>query len=394
MRTSLPGRATVAGTHRLNRRLDEVCGSLLASLSRRDQRETGARYVQGLVSLDGRKTMRAIAELFGGGAVQQRMQHFISNSSWDWMPVRAALAELATEVLDPEALVVRPMLVPKSGTHSVGVERRYVQGLGQTMSGQQAVGAWLAADTAAAPVNWKLALPESWLADEERRRRAGIPDGCGERFPGDLATHAALELAVGGVDGAPLPVVLAAAGLDLAACLDRFAEAAVPVLLPIGGAERVLVTAQDLPGRSNRELSARHLAELLGTLRQPVGWYDPTHSAPRRSCALTVPVRLPSRPRRPLRLLAEWDQSGRIPDRLWLTSLPDHSAAELLRMAKLPLRVDHDVERVTKPVGIHDFEGRSFPGWHRHATLASVAHALTVLDDLDRARAVALPQAS
>jgi syndecan 1 len=41
--------------------------------------------------------------------------------------------------------------------------------------------------------------------------------------------------------------------------------------------------------------------------------------------------------------------------------------------------VDHDFEAIAKDVGIQDFEGRSFQGWHRHATLASIAHAVRAL---------------
>lgn len=44
-------------------------------------------------------------------------------------------------------------------------------------------------------------------------------------------------------------------------------------------------------------------------------------------------------------------------------------------MTKIAARVVHDGESLGDRVGLRDFEGRSFPGWHRHMTLASVAHA-------------------
>lgn len=419
---------------------DELCETLLATLGRRDQRDSALWYLQGLLGLDGRKTMSAIAELFGGGAVQQRLQHFISNSSWDWIPVREALYEQAVRRLAPSALVVRQMVVPKSGTHSVGVERRFVRRLGLTMNSQQAYGTWLASGSAGVPVNWKLALPESWLGDADRRRRAGIPDCGGEAFRGDLASRSVLQsaacgsglgadggpeanrdrvgngrfggnngnggperaliprpaqspgrLGAGAVPGRPLPVVFSPGELDLAACLCRFEQAGVPVLVPVDAAQLLAPGPLDLPGQAPARLPARQLAELLNARRNPVYLADPADfSGPRRSCALTVPVALPSRPDRTLRLLAEWDQPGRVPDRLWLTDDHDRTTADLLRLTKLVLRVDRDFDRVARDVGVEDFEGRSFPGWHRHITLASVAHALRVFaetgleDDLPR----------
>jgi syndecan 1 len=38
--------------------------------------------------------------------------------------------------------------------------------------------------------------------------------------------------------------------------------------------------------------------------------------------------------------------------------------------------VDEDFDRIADQVGIRDYSGRSFDGWHRHVTLASAAHAV------------------
>ncbi|CAM5640480.1 hypothetical protein SAURM35S_09798 [Streptomyces aurantiogriseus] len=42
-------------------------------------------------------------------------------------------------------------------------------------------------------------------------------------------------------------------------------------------------------------------------------------------------------------------------------------------------RVARDLATVGDRVGLRDFEGRSFRGWHRHTTLAAVAHAASLL---------------
>jgi SRSO17 transposase len=53
--------------------------------------------------------------------------------------------------------------------------------------------------------------------------------------------------------------------------------------------------------------------------------------------------------------------------------------APLLRLTKLTRRVHRDFTEVGEEVGLRDFVGRSYRGWHRHITLASAAHAAAVL---------------
>lgn len=65
---------------------------LFASMPRRDQRTKGMAYLQGLLEAEGRKSIRNIAALFGGDATEQSLHHFIVSSTWDWTPVRRALA--------------------------------------------------------------------------------------------------------------------------------------------------------------------------------------------------------------------------------------------------------------------------------------------------------------
>jgi hypothetical protein len=69
----------------------------------------------------------------------------------------------------------------------------------------------------------------------------------------------------------------------------------------------------------------------------------------------------------------------RWPGELWLTDLTDASPATLLRLRQLVQRVDRDLTEIADRVGLRDFAGRSYDGWHRHVTLASAAHAVAAL---------------
>ncbi|MEK8170410.1 hypothetical protein NKH77_14715 [Streptomyces sp. M19] len=59
--------------------------------------------------------------------------------------------------------------------------------------------------------------------------------------------------------------------------------------------------------------------------------------------------------------------------------MTEAQAASLVRLSKLTRRVDRDFHEVADRLGIRDFTGRSYGGWHRHITLASAAHAVSIL---------------
>ena len=75
-------------------------------------------------------------------------------------------------------------------------------------------------------------------------------------------------------------------------------------------------------------------------------------------------------------LLAEWPPQADEPTGYWLSTLPpDTPSAELVRLAKIRWRIEHDYRELKTGLGLGHFEGRSYLGWHRHVTLAALAQA-------------------
>jgi SRSO17 transposase len=75
-------------------------------------------------------------------------------------------------------------------------------------------------------------------------------------------------------------------------------------------------------------------------------------------------------------LLVEWPQDAQEPTAYRLTSLPaDTPLAELVRLAKIRWRIEHDYRELKHGLGLDHFEGRSWAGWHHHVTLVTAAHA-------------------
>ena len=74
-------------------------------------------------------------------------------------------------------------------------------------------------------------------------------------------------------------------------------------------------------------------------------------------------------------LLAEWPTGADEPTDYWICTLgPDTPLKELVRLAKIRWRIEHDYRELKTGLGLDHFEGRSFIGWHHHATLVSAAH--------------------
>ncbi|MGW2376336.1 MULTISPECIES: IS701 family transposase [Kitasatospora] len=357
----------------------EYSRRMLMSLPRRDQRENGELYISGLLSPTTRKSMRSIASIAGGGAaVEQRLHHFISKSSWDWRPVRRALAADLEEALDPLAWVVKPMVVLKAGEHTVGVTESFDLQLGRVVNSQRSYGVWLANDTRSAPVSSRLALTGEWLADAERKRRAKIPESAGID-DGDVPTAAAavLELARGWRLQAR-PVVVEAREEDARALVCHLSAAKVRFVLRISGATRLVPYNAVRDGRAVRPLAAQHLAEGTELGGRPVRWVGRTAPGERTAQISSVDVALPGAGL-PLRLVGAQCTRERKARELWLSNMTDAPAVHVARLGRLTERVEQDFADISTKVGAMDFKGRTYGGWHRHTTLSAVAHSIVTL---------------
>ena len=166
-------------------RLLDFAAEMLGGLPRKDQRAKGELYVRGLLADGRRKSMQPMAERLG--IDHQRLQQFITSSTWDYVAVRRNVARWFAASQPVEALVVDDTGFGKDGTASPCVARQYSGTLGKVGNCQVAVSVHLVNERASCAADWRLFCPESWddtaLADPvaaaaaaRRRARAGIPD--------------------------------------------------------------------------------------------------------------------------------------------------------------------------------------------------------------------------
>ncbi|MBW5485354.1 IS701 family transposase [Streptomyces bambusae] len=372
-------------TKEISELLDALVPLFFESLPRRDQRNWARVYLHGLVRTTGKKTIRNIAGT-GASSVEQSLQQFISKSPWDWTPVRRSLAQhLERTAQRPLAWVVQPMVIEKAGDRSVGVGRQFVPQLGRTANCQQAGGIWLASSESSFPVEWTLTLPGPWTSELLRRRRAGIPDTARSLTPAQDAVHAVQRMAATW-QLQRRPVVMEAANGDVPACVESFSLQDIPFVLKVDGSLPVSFGGAGRRGPGPHTAPARELIDSLRSQRRVVEWTRHGRGEGAVTLLTSAPVLAtpgedrpaPAAPT-PLLLVGAWTEAALLPSEFWITNIGDRPLAQLFLLAQLTDRVALDFAEVCEPAGIRDFEGRSFRGWHHHVTLASVAHAATLL---------------
>ena len=137
----------------------------------------------------------------------------------------------------------------------------------------------------------------------------------------------------------------------------------------------------------HRPVSAKDLAlSLPKTAFRPVAWREGSKAAlSSRFAALRVrPAhRDPRRqtPRPTEWLLIECPAGEDEPSKYWLSTLPaDTPLKDLVAAAKGRWRIERDYQELKQELGLGHYEGRSWRGFHHHATLCIAAYGFLVAE--------------
>jgi SRSO17 transposase len=394
-------------------RLEAFAGEMFCgAMGRSQQRKWGGVYLRGLM-LDGkRKSIEPMAARLADGD-EQCLQQFVNQSPWDERVVRANLARRMVAELAPDAWIVDDTGFVKKGRWSVGVARQYSGTLGRVDNCQVGVSLNAATDEASCPINWRIFLPAEWADDAERRAKAHVPETVSHREKWRLALDMIDQARRWGL--AP-PLLCADAGYgDITAFRTGLSQRAVPYIVQVKAStsayprevapERPAYQGRGRPPAPRYRATPSSLHALVTaagkTAAHGVTWREGSRGR-RHSRFLALRVRpanielrhaahAAGRQLEECWLLAEWPSDRDAPTDFWLSTLPaDTPLAELVRLAKLRWRIEHDYRELKDALGLDHFEGRSFRGWHHHVTLVSVAHAfLTVERRRPRTRAAA-----
>jgi SRSO17 transposase len=155
-------------------------------------------YLRGLLlDADDNKNAETIAlNAYGGDTAQVRMtQHFLGQSPWPYLPLRAELVCWVDEEFGDAdgVLIVDESGVAKCGDKSVGVARQYCGASGKIDNCQVGVFLAYASRHGHTLLDTRLYLPkEEWADDAARRQAAGVPPEVVFRTKPELAAELVL----------------------------------------------------------------------------------------------------------------------------------------------------------------------------------------------------------
>jgi SRSO17 transposase len=364
-------------------------------------------YCTGLLLPCERKSVEPMAALMAPtrvSAQHQSLLHFISQGAWSDEKVLGKVREMVVPEMERhgpiEAWIIDDTGFPKQGKHSVGVARQYCGQLGKQDNCQVAVMLSLSNHHASLPVAYRLYLPKEWVEDKIRRRKAGVPDDISFKTKPDIALEQVRWACEAGLARG---VVLMDAGYGASTDL-RTNVTALGLTYVAGIAPNATVWApgeEPLPpkrwsGRGRRPkllrrdakhqpISVKHLALTLpSSVWRKVTWRQGA-AAPLSSRFARVRVRVAHRDyaltetRSEEWLLIEWPKGEKQPTKYWFSTLPgDISFHRLVDYAKLRWRIERDYLDLKQEVGLGDFEGRGWRGFHHHATMSIAVYGFLI----------------
>jgi SRSO17 transposase len=395
----------------LESRFERYAEVIAAALEHADRAQPCRWYLQGLMLPGHRKSVEPMAARVHPQNVRsahQSMHHLVADAEWSDTTLLAAVTHEVVPVLSQEGAapcfwILDDTGCRKYGKHSVGVARQYCGQLGKTDNCQVAVSLSLATADGSLPLDYRLYLPREWTDDAPRCARAGIPEHITFATKGEIAWK---QIQAARAAGIPPGTILMDAGYgDEAALRDRMRAEDLPYAVGIKPAtsvwwgERQPASAPPhsrgrprtrvLRDDAHQPISVLELAHLLpATAYRTVTWREGTH-APLRSRFARVRVRAAQgdRPRDEEWLLIEWPKGEAKPTRYFLSSLPaDMSCKALVGIVKMRWRIERDYRELKQEVGLGDYEGRNWRGFHHHASLCIAAYGFLMLERLSGAK--------
>jgi SRSO17 transposase len=345
------------------RGLDALVERIAPRFCRIEARRRARAYLAGLLCPVERKNGWQLAE-HAGDRTPDGVQDFLARMRWDADQVRDDLrAYVVAQLGDADGvLVLDETGFIKKGTKSAGVQRQYSGTAGRIENCQIGVFLGYASRHGHALIDRALYLPEVWANDPARRGAAGVPEetvfATKPRLGRQMLARAfAAEVPCRWVTGDSVY------GSDYALrrSIERSGRGYVLAVTrrQLLGFKTVSDWLEEVPAVAWQRLSAGEGAK--GPRLYDWAWLP---------CGLDA--------------ACGWQKGLLIRRKLahpevftfYLTLAPERTGlSDLVRVAGTRWTIEACFEAAKGEVGLDQYEVRSWTGWHRHITLAMLAHA-------------------
>lgn len=390
---------------KLDRELAAFLAEMTDAMGRPERRAAMGHYITGLL-LDGeRKSVQPMAarlvhDAAEADAMRQRLADCVSSSPWsDAELLRRLALKFEGDLPGNEVFVVDDTGFPKKGHLSVGVHRQYSGTLGRTENCQVATSLHVAGESGSGCIGLRLYLPEAWTDDRKRCAAAGVPAEIEFKKKWEIALELLDQALSWGLERKPL---LADSGYgEVPEFRDALVQRGMRYVVGVPGNHLIWPPGSNprVPQRTGKvgrprtqcrdgdtsPIQINQLVEGIPRARyKTVAWRSGSRG--RMSSKFLVyrvrPAERHTKGRPPAEeqwLICQWAASEKAP-KFHFSNLPaGTSIKELVRVLKLRWRVERDYQEMKGELGLDHFEGRTWRGFHHHATLCAVAHGFLAL---------------
>ena len=337
--------------------------------------------------------------------MHQSLHHLVADAPWNDEEMLAEVRRHVLPRMEKQGPVVAWIVddtgFPKQGKHSVGVARQYCGQIGKHDNCQAAVSLSVSTWNSSLPIAWRLYLPEVWCRDAERCQQAGVPEGIEFETKPEIALQqirkaVEQEMAPGVIladagygNGTPFRTALTQLGLTYMVGIESSTTVWEPGQQPLpapprkpgrGATPKRLQRAAD-----HQPVAVKQLALGLPSWAWKEITWRPGSQEALRSRFAAVRVRPAHRdekrtvPRPEEWLLIEWPKKESEPTKYWLATVPEKTSLKaLVKLAKHRWIIERDYEELKQELGLGHYEGRSWRGFHHHATLCIAAYGFLI----------------
>ena len=392
-------------------RLDAYIARLSGGLGHADRVFPFRSYLIGTLLPGKRKSIEPMSARLDPENVprmHQKLQHFIATSPWH---DDAVLARVRDEVIpkmqdrEPiQAWIVDDSGMPKKGKLSVGVAHQYCGQLGKQANCQVAVSLSIANSFASLPVAYQLYMPQAWFEDEhaDKRKQCKVPvdiafrtkpqialQQISEALEADVPRGVVLADAAYGNDTAfrtGLSALSAQYSVNIQESTTAWTDGQAPLKPPRRRSKRGRKPIRIRRTSRRHPIRVKNIALALPeSAFKRVSWREGT-AKPLTSRFAATRVRPASRdtalsaPREYEWLLIEWPKDDKAPTKYWLSTMSEAtSLVDLVTTSMLRWRIERDYQNLKQELGLGQYEGRSWQGFHHHATVCIAAYGFLLI---------------